>query len=124
MKLTNSEFALKKFAVSEGAQTLNLTDISVSINKDFIASIEGEYYATIQAIDKAANPFKNESTNNVTLYSKIVSFSVMQSGVKKTIDLEDKAFPITFDAVQDSAVCGYYDLENKKWDEGWRNELK
>ena len=49
-------------------------------------------------MNKAANPFKNESTNNVTLSSKIVSLSVMSSGaspVEKKVALADnKTFPI------------------------------
>ena len=79
-------------------------------------------------MNKAANPFKNESTNNVTLSSKIVSLSVMSSGaspVEKKVTLaNNKTFPIQFDTAATSAKCGYYDTANKKWVEDGNLEAK
>ena len=79
-------------------------------------------------MNKAANPFKNESTNTVTLSSKIVSLSVMSSGAspaeKKVTLADNKTFPIKFDAVATSAKCGYYDTTNKKWVEDGKLDTK
>ena len=46
MKLTNSEFTLKKFSTTDEEKTLELTDITATTNKDFMTAVgTGDYYA-------------------------------------------------------------------------------
>ena len=40
MKLTNSEFIMKKFYNSDDTKSIELTDILVTINEDFLKAIE------------------------------------------------------------------------------------
>ena len=121
MKLTNSMYTMRKFSKTDGEKQLELDGISVTANQDFMDAMDGDgnYYASVQAINNDANPYKNESLNNVEISSKIVSMSVRSSGknsVEKVVKLADeKFFPIKFDQAPSGAKCGYYDLVNKKW---------
>ena len=82
MKLENGEFTMRKFKKADGAKSFELTGIKITANADFMDCIESsdDLFACVQFINKDANPFKNESTNSVTLSSKIVSMTVMSSG--------------------------------------------
>ena len=48
MQLTNSELTMVKFSNSDIDKTIELTDISITMNDDLLSSIgEGEYYASL-----------------------------------------------------------------------------
>ena len=81
MKLINSQLAMIKIVKSEGEKDIELTGIKVSVNEDFLNALENDVsFGFVQAVNIDANPFKNESTNKVEIYSKIVSVSIMSSG--------------------------------------------
>ena len=84
MKLTNSQLAMIKIVKSEGEKDIELTGIKVSLNENFLDSLQNDVsFGFIQAINIDANPFKNESTNKVEIFSKIVSVSIFGEDAKE-----------------------------------------
>ena len=58
-----------------------MTGIKITMNENFLDAVENDVsFGFVQAINIDANPFKNESTNKVEIFSKIVSVSIMSSG--------------------------------------------